>query len=83
MLYVLSTGIIDDVKELVAELQSREWRRMPLQVHFISLSPDHLKEKDQDTQDLCFEVNKLNKEAGWPQFQIHFYDRIRRQHKSD
>lgn len=30
VLYVLSTGIIDDVKELVTELQSRDWKRMPL-----------------------------------------------------
>jgi len=77
VLYVLSTGIIDDVAELVAELRSREWKKMPLQIHFISLSPKHLQEKDQDTQGLCHEVNKLNVEAGWPQFQIHFFDRIR------
>ena len=53
VLYVLSTGIIDDIKELVAELQCRDWPRMPLQIHFISLAPGHLQEKDQDTQDLC------------------------------
>ena len=57
MLYILSTGIIDDVQELINELRSREWRRMPLQVHLISLAPKHLQERDQDTQSLCEEVN--------------------------
>ena len=39
-----------------------------MQIQFISLAPAHLQEKDQDTQDLCVEVNKMNIEAGWPQF---------------
>ena len=30
VLYILSTGIIDDIQELIKELRSKEWRRMPL-----------------------------------------------------
>ena len=32
---------------------------------------------------MCDEVNMLNREAGWPQFQIHFYDRIKRKVKGN
>ena len=46
MLYILSTGIIDDVQELISELRSKEWKRMPLQIHLISLAPNHLQESD-------------------------------------
>ena len=52
-MYILSTGIIDDVDELIQELRSRGWSRMPLQIHMISLAPKHLSEGDQDTQTLC------------------------------
>ena len=68
VLYVLSTGIIDDVSEVIEQLAGKEWRRMPLQIHLISLAPRNLNEKDQDTQTLCQEVNRLNVAAGWPQF---------------
>lgn len=30
VLYILSTGIIDDVQEVINELQAKEWRTMPL-----------------------------------------------------
>ena len=49
VLYILSTGIIDDVQELVEELKSKDWKKMPLQVHLISFAPKHLQESDQDT----------------------------------
>ena len=49
VLYILSTGIIDDTAELIAELKAKEWRKMPLQIHLISLAPKHLQENDQDT----------------------------------
>lgn len=78
VLYVLSTGIIDDVKDIMRCLTESDWMRLPLQVHIISIAPSHLKENDQDSQQLLLECNRINLEkSGWPQFNIHFYDRIK------
>ena len=67
-MYIFSTGIIDDVKELVEELSTKEWPSLPLQIHLISLAPNHLAMSDQDSAALGAEADKLNAIAGWPQF---------------
>jgi hypothetical protein len=50
VMYVLSTGIIDDVSNLLKFITENDWYRLPLQVFIISLSPSNIKEADQDTQ---------------------------------
>ena len=42
VLYVLSTGIIDDVKEVIKFVTEGEWHKFPLQLHIISVAPNHL-----------------------------------------
>lgn len=42
VMYILSTGIIDDVKELIQTISQRDWSTMPLQIHIISIAPNHL-----------------------------------------
>ena len=49
VLYILSTGIIDDVKDLIRTLTEEGWYKLPLQIHIISIAPNHLKEQDQDS----------------------------------
>ena len=79
VMYVLSTGIIDDVQELIKTISQKEWSRMPLQLHIISMAPNHLQKNDQDSQHLMEECVRLNNDVvGWPQFQVHFYDRIKK-----
>lgn len=78
VLYVLSTGIIDDVAILTKFIAENDWHKLPLQVHLISLAPTHLAEQDQDTQQLVAEFARANAEkSGWPQFVVHFYDKIK------
>jgi hypothetical protein len=67
VLYVLSTGLIDDIEECMKTLK-QDWFALPLQIHIISLAPSHLSVKDQDTVQLMQECNRLNQISGWPQF---------------
>lgn len=46
VLYLLSTGIIDDVTALIKLASEGDWARLPLQVHIISVAPNHLAEND-------------------------------------
>lgn len=78
VLYVLSTGIIDDVAKLIKFLNENDWSKLPVQVHVISLAPAHIAAKDQDSLELQSECNRINIErSGWPQFHVHFYDKIK------
>ncbi len=66
MLYVLSTGLIDDLQECLKTLKQPEWRHLPLQVQVISLAPKHISLEDMDSQKLTEEFNLHNIEVGWP-----------------
>jgi hypothetical protein len=68
VLYVLSTGLIDDVDACLKCFQERDWKHIPIQVQIISLSPSHISREDQDTRALNVECNRLNRIQGWPQF---------------
>jgi hypothetical protein len=46
VLYVLSTGIVDDVANLIKFVTENDWGKLPLQVQIISLAPSHLSESD-------------------------------------
>lgn len=46
VLYLLSTGIIDDVTALIKLASEGDWAKLPLQVHIISVAPNHLAEND-------------------------------------
>lgn len=46
VLYVLSTGIVDDVANLIKFVTESDWGKLPLQVQIISLAPSHLSESD-------------------------------------
>ena len=46
VLYVLSTGVIDDIQTLISLVKEENWHRLPLQIHLISIAPNHLNERD-------------------------------------
>lgn len=46
VLYVLSTGLIDDVAAVVQTLSEGEWKNLPLQLQVISLAPSHISKED-------------------------------------
>lgn len=67
VLYILSTGIVDDVANLIKFVTENDWGKLPLQVQIISLAPSHLSESDQDSSTLLTECNRINNEkSGWP-----------------
>jgi len=47
----------------------------------ISLGNTNLEERDLDTIPLRQICHRLNIEAGWPQFNVHFYDRLKKNYK--
>lgn len=49
VLYVLSTGIVDDVASLIKFVTEGDWGKLPIQIQIISLAPSHLSENDQDS----------------------------------
>jgi hypothetical protein len=49
VLYVLSTGIVDDVANLIKFVTEGDWGKLPIQIQIISLAPSHLSENDQDS----------------------------------
>ena len=57
VVYVLTTGLIDDTKEVLSLLKDQTWKSLPVQIHFISLSPSHIAKEDQDTQTLAREFH--------------------------
>ena len=53
---------------------------MPIQVHIISNSPEKMEDRDKDTLKMQDQFNQINEEISkWPQFQVHFYDKLKRQ----
>jgi hypothetical protein len=82
VLYVLSTGLIDDVKNIQKVMaENEQWKGLPLQVMIISLAHRGIATEDQDTVGLQQECNRLNLIAGWSQFNVVFYDRIKRKYR--
>ena len=39
VLYVLTSGVIDDIDEVIKTVQQPEWDSLPLQIQVISLAP--------------------------------------------
>ncbi len=39
VIYVLSTGLIDDIEDCIKTMSEIEWKNLPLQLHVISLAP--------------------------------------------
>jgi hypothetical protein len=42
VLYILSSGIMDDLKDCLKTLQASDWKNLPLQLQVISLAPANL-----------------------------------------
>jgi hypothetical protein len=47
--YILSSGLIDDLADLLTLLSDDLWSKLPIQVHIINLSSPNLSTEDLDT----------------------------------
>lgn len=60
VLYVLSTGLCDDLKQLEKLLAEESWKQCPLQIQIISLAHKGMALEDQDTvalSKICIRLN--------------------------
>lgn len=69
ILYVLSSGQVDDAQELLKLICKPEWGSLPVQIHVIAL------QSERSTKELQRQFIKVNtKYSKWPQFNLHCYD---------
>ena len=82
-MYILSSGLIDDLADLLKSLDS-SWDSLPIQIHVINLSGPNLNTEDLDTLRFQEQTMKLNLQlSGWLQFNVHYYDRIKFKYGGD
>lgn len=83
VVYILSSGLIDDLADLLKSLDS-SWDSLPIQIHVINLSGPNLNTEDLDTLRFQEQTMKLNLQlSGWLQFNVHYYDRIKFKYGGD
>jgi len=62
----LTTGLIDDIGEVLEIFESIQWACLPIQINFINIYQRNIQEQDLDTLKLRQKLNKYNNEiAGW------------------
>lgn len=71
VLYVISSGVVDDAKELVKQISKADWNCLPVQVHVVALQTDKALRQ---LQKQFIRVN--TRQAKWPQFNLHFFDEM-------
>mgnify|MGYP004338474305 CR=1 FL=1 len=73
---VLTSGIVDDIDDVVKIFDQSQWACLPIQVNFVNVFQSNLPRSELDTVKLEKQINKYNNEiAGWRQLQIFFMDR--------
>lgn len=71
--FILTTGIIDDIDELLKVFECSQWACLPIQIVFVNIHQNNIQEHDLDSLKLRDHVQKYNEEvAGWAQLQIKF-----------
>jgi len=72
----LTTGIIDDIDDVLKSFECNQWAGLPMQIVFINIFQRNIEEDDLDTLKLIPKINKYNNEiAGWKQLCIKFLAR--------
>lgn len=70
---VLTTGLMDDIDEVLKVFENSQWACLPIQVNFINIYQKNIEPGDLDSLKLLKQIKKYNNEiAGWKQLQIHF-----------
>ena len=65
---MLTSGIVDDIEDVVKIFDQSQWACLPIQVNFINVFQAHLPKSELDTLMLEKQINKYNNEiAGWKQ----------------
>jgi len=69
----LTSGIIDDIADVLKIFECSQWACLPIQITFINVFLKGAKEQDLSSLKLRDAVRKYNEEvAGWKQLQIKF-----------
>jgi len=64
--HILTTGLIDDIGDVLQILDSSQWACLPIQINFINIYQRNIQEQDLDSLKLRDKLNKYNNEiAGW------------------
>ena len=65
---ILTTGIIDDIDDVLKSFECNQWAGLPMQIVFINIFQQNIEEDDLDTLKLIPKIDKYNNEiAGWKQ----------------
>lgn len=76
--FVLLTGVIHDIEELLKVFECSQWACLPIQINFVNVYLKNMRESDLDSLKLRDSVQKYNEEvAGWNQLKIKFIKRNR------
>lgn len=63
---ILTTGIIDDIEDVLKVFENNQWACLPIQITFINVYLKNIQEQDLDSLKLRDSVQKYNEEvAGW------------------
>jgi len=64
--HILTTGLIDDIGDVLKIFESSQWACLPIQINFINIYQRNIQEQDLDSLRLREKLNKYNNEiAGW------------------
>jgi hypothetical protein len=70
---IITTGLMDDIDDVVKVFENSQWACLPIQVNFINIYQKNIHKDDLDSLKLLKQIKKYNNEiAGWKQLQIHF-----------
>ena len=74
--HILTTGLIDDIEDVLQVFDSSQWACLPIQINFINIYQRNIEEQDLDSLKLREKITKYNNEiAGWTQLQIRYLTR--------
>lgn len=63
---ILTTGLMDDIDEVLKVFENSQWACLPIQVNFINIYQKNIQQQDLDSLKLLKQIKKYNNEiAGW------------------
>lgn len=60
VVYILSTGLIDDLQTTLKFITDNIWANLPIQLHLINMSPKNIEDADLDSISFKTEADLLN-----------------------
>lgn len=63
---IITTGLMDDIDDVIKVFENSQWACLPIQVNFINIYQKNLQKQDLDSLKLLKQIKKYNNEiAGW------------------